>query len=159
MTILRDIIMTENIEYSGNFSEHRNANERLLSQEKISAQEAYDAGIKPLRKFMTAQTREKDLALFVNMSHIPSPETIDDVPTYVLIPAFLISEMRVGFTIGFLIYIPFLVLDMVIASVLMSMGMMMLPPIMISLPFKIMLFVLVDGWYLVVGSMMKSFQM
>jgi flagellar biosynthetic protein FliP len=130
-----------------------------LSQEKISAQQAYDKAIVPLRKFMVAQTREKDLALFVEMSKIDRPETIDDVPTFAIIPAFLISEMRTAFTIGFLIYVPFLVLDMVIASVLMSMGMMMLPPIMISLPFKLMLFVLVDGWYLIVGSMMKSFVM
>lgn len=130
-----------------------------LSQETISAQEAYDKAIIPLRKFMVAQTREKDLALFVEMSKIDKPETIDDVPTFAIIPAFLISEMRTAFTIGFLIYVPFLVLDMVIASVLMSMGMMMLPPIMISLPFKLMLFVLVDGWYLIVGSMMKSFVM
>jgi flagellar biosynthetic protein FliP len=93
------------------------------------------------------------------MAKMDPPETIDDVPTYAIIPAFMISEMRTAFTIGFLIYVPFLVLDMVIASVLMSMGMMMLPPIMISLPFKLMLFVLVDGWYLVVGSMMKSFAM
>ncbi|VAX24486.1 Flagellar biosynthesis protein FliP [hydrothermal vent metagenome] len=130
-----------------------------LTQEKISAQEAYNKAIVPLRKFMVAQTREKDLALFVEMSKIDKPETIDDVPTFAIIPAFLISEMRTAFTIGFLIYVPFLVLDMVVASVLMSMGMMMLPPIMISLPFKLMLFVLVDGWYLVVGSMMKSFVM
>lgn len=128
-----------------------------LSQEKISAQEAYDKAIVPLRTFMVAQTREKDLALFVDMAKIDTPETINDVPTFAIIPAFLISEMRTAFTIGFLIYVPFLVLDMVIASVLMSMGMMMLPPIMISLPFKLMLFVLVDGWYLIVGSMMKSF--
>ncbi len=108
---------------------------------------------------MLNNTREKDLALFVGMSDMKKPETIDDVPVYVVIPSFIISEMRTSFTIGFLIYIPFLVLDMVIASVLMSMGMMMLPPVMISLPFKIMMFVLVDGWYLIAGSMMKSFAM
>ncbi|MBI4828289.1 MAG: flagellar type III secretion system pore protein FliP [Nitrospinae bacterium] len=128
-----------------------------FSQEKISTEVAYNRAIAPLRKFMVAQTREKDLALFVQMSRMKAPKTIDDVPTYVIVPAFIISEMRTSFTIGFLIYIPFLVLDMVIASVLMSMGMMMLPPIMISLPFKLMLFVLVDGWYLVVGSMLRSF--
>jgi len=128
-----------------------------MSKEQITTQEAYDKAIVPLRKFMLSQTREKDLALFVGLSKMKEPETLDDIPTYVVIPSFLISEMRTSFTIGFLIYIPFLVLDMVIASVLMSMGMMMLPPIMISLPFKIMLFVLVDGWYLIVGSMMRSF--
>ncbi len=130
-----------------------------MSKEQITAQEAYDKAIVPLRKFMLSQTREKDLSLFVGLSEMKEPETFDDIPTYVIIPSFLISEMRTSFTIGFLIYIPFLVLDMVIASVLMSMGMMMLPPIMISLPFKIMLFVLVDGWYLIVGSMMRSFAM
>ncbi|MGK7346783.1 MAG: flagellar type III secretion system pore protein FliP [Candidatus Nitrospinota bacterium M3_3B_026] len=128
-----------------------------FNQERIGAQEAYGNAIAPLRKFMLAQTREKDLALFVELSGVERPETIDDVPTYIVIPAFIISEMRTSFTIGFLIYIPFLVLDMVVASVLMSMGMMMLPPIMISLPFKLMLFVLVDGWYLIVGSLLKSF--
>lgn len=128
-----------------------------FTKEKISAEEAYSRGIQPLRKFMLNQTREKDLALFVELSNMETPETIDQVPTYVVIPAFIISEMRTSFTIGFLIYIPFLVLDMVIASVLMSMGMMMLPPIMISLPFKLMLFVLVDGWYLIVGSLLRSF--
>lgn len=130
-----------------------------FTKEQVTAEEAYKTAIAPLRKFMLAQTRPKDLALFVEMSKAPKPATVDDVPTYVIIPAFTISEMRTAFTIGFLIYIPFLVLDMVIASVLMSMGMMMLPPIMISLPFKLMLFVLVDGWYLIVGSMMKSFVM
>lgn len=130
-----------------------------FSQERIGAREAYGKAMAPLRKFMLAQTREKDLALFVELSGVERPETIDDVPTYIVIPAFIISEMRTSFTIGFLIYIPFLVLDMVVASVLMSMGMMMLPPIMISLPFKLMLFVLVDGWYLIVGSLLKSFAM
>ncbi|MBI5814303.1 MAG: flagellar type III secretion system pore protein FliP [Nitrospinae bacterium] len=129
------------------------------TQEKISTQAAYDKAISPLRTFMLNQTREKDLALFVEMAKLERPQTIEDVPTYVVIPAFIISEMRTSFTIGFLIYIPFLVLDMVIASVLMSMGMMMLPPVMISLPFKLMLFVLVDGWYLMAGSLMKSFVM
>ncbi len=128
-----------------------------LTKEEISAEQFYEKASGPLRKFMLAQTREKDLGLFINMSNIEQPETIDDVPLHVIIPSFLISEMRASFTIGFLIYIPFLVLDMVIASVLMSMGMMMLPPVMISLPFKIMMFVLVDGWYLIAGSMMKSF--
>jgi len=128
-----------------------------FTQEKISPEEAYEKAINPFRKFMLAQTREKDLGLFVSLSKMEKPKTIEDVPTYVVIPAFIISEMRTSFTIGFIIYIPFLVLDMVIASVLMSMGMMMLPPIMISLPFKLMLFVLVDGWHLIVGSLIKSF--
>lgn len=130
-----------------------------FSQEKMSMEDAYNKGMTPLREFMVNQTREKDLALFVEMARMPRPQTVDEVPTHVVIPAFIISEMRTAFTIGFLIYIPFLVLDMVIASVLMSMGMMMLPPVMISLPFKLMLFVLVDGWYLIAGSLMKSFVM
>jgi len=128
-----------------------------FSKEEISLEDFTTRAITPLRGFMLNQTREKDLGLFIKMSKIERPETIDDVPIYVIIPSFMISEMRTAFTIGFLIYIPFLVLDMVVASVLMSMGMMMLPPIMISLPFKIMMFVLVDGWYLIAGSMMKSF--
>jgi flagellar biosynthesis protein FliP len=101
--------------------------------------------------------REKDLALFISLSKLPRPRNADDIPTMTLIPAYMISELKTAFQIGFLIFIPFLVLDMVVASVLMSMGMMMLPPVMISLPFKILLFVLVDGWGLVVGSLVKSF--
>ncbi len=128
-----------------------------FTKETISAEKAYSKAMDPLRKFMLNQTREKDLGMFVEMSRMEKPKSIEDVPTYIIIPAFIISEMRTSFTIGFLIYVPFLVLDMVIASVLMSMGMMMLPPIMISLPFKLMLFVLVDGWYLIAGSLMKSF--
>lgn len=128
-----------------------------FTQEKIGTEEAYNIAIDPFRTFMLAQTREQDLGLFISLSKIEKPKTIDEVPTYIVIPAFIISEMRTSFTIGFIIYIPFLVLDMVIASVLMSMGMMMLPPIMISLPFKLMLFVLVDGWHLIVGSLVKSF--
>ncbi len=124
---------------------------------QINQDVALDRGLAPLRKFMLRQTREKDLGLFVNLAHLPRPKTLVDVPTYVIIPAFIISELRTAFQIGFMIYIPFLVVDMVIASVLMSMGMMMLPPVMISLPFKLMLFVLVDGWYLIVGSLVKSF--
>ncbi|VAX21473.1 Flagellar biosynthesis protein FliP [hydrothermal vent metagenome] len=128
-----------------------------FSEEKIGAEVAYARAMEPMRDFMLRQTREKDLSLFVEMSSLKKPESIDEVPIYVIIPSFIISEMRTSFTIGFLIYIPFLVLDMVIASVLMSMGMMMLPPIMISLPFKLMLFVLVDGWHLIVGSLLRSF--
>ncbi len=126
-------------------------------REEISQDIALKSASEPLRDFMMKQTREKDLALFVNMAKIEKPNGPADVPLYVIIPAFMISELRVAFQIGFMIYIPFLVLDMVVASVLMSMGMLMLPPIMISLPFKLMLFVLVDGWYLIVGSLVRSF--
>jgi flagellar biosynthetic protein FliP len=124
---------------------------------QMSQDAAFEKGIAPLRKFMLRQTREKDLGLFINLAHEKKPKTLEDVPTYVVIPAFIISELRTAFQIGFMIYIPFLIVDMVIASVLMSMGMMMLPPVMISMPFKLMLFVLVDGWYLIVGSLVKSF--
>lgn len=123
----------------------------------LSNEEALKVAVAPLRSFMFNQTREKDLALFSEISKIARPASKDEVPTFVLIPAFIISELKTAFQIGFLLYIPFLVLDMVVASVLMSMGMLMLPPIMISLPFKLMLFVLVDGWNLVVGSLVKSF--
>ena len=123
----------------------------------ISQEEAFKRAVVPVRKFMLSQTREKDLALFVSISKMPRPKNSDDIPTLTVIPAFMISELRTAFQIGFLIYIPFLVVDMVVASVLMSMGMMMLPPVMISLPFKILLFVLVDGWGLVIGSLVKSF--
>ena len=123
----------------------------------ISQEEAFHRAVQPVRKFMLSQTREKDLALFVSISKSPRPKNADDIPTLTLIPAFMISELRTAFQIGFLIYVPFLVVDMVVASVLMSMGMMMLPPVMISLPFKILLFVLVDGWGLVIGSLVKSF--
>lgn len=123
----------------------------------ITQEEALKRGVAPLRKFMLSQVREKDLALFINLSKLPRPRNADDIPTMTLIPAYMISELKTAFQIGFLIFIPFLVLDMVVASVLMSMGMMMLPPVMISLPFKILLFVLVDGWGLVIGSLVKSF--
>ncbi|MGB9660810.1 MAG: flagellar type III secretion system pore protein FliP [Moorellaceae bacterium] len=124
---------------------------------QISQEEALARGAKPLREFMYRQTREKDLALFVRMSGMPEPRSRDDVPLYVLIPAFVISELKTAFQMGFLIYIPFLIIDLVIASTLMAMGMFMVPPVMISLPFKLMLFVLVDGWYLVVKSLLESF--
>jgi flagellar biosynthetic protein FliP len=125
--------------------------------QSISQEEAFTRGVAPVRKFMLSQTREKDLALFLTLSKLPRPKNADDIPTLTVIPAFMISELRTAFQIGFLVYIPFLVVDMVVASVLMSMGMMMLPPVMISLPFKILLFVLVDGWGLVIGSLVKSF--
>lgn len=124
---------------------------------QISQDKALDEALSPLRKFMLNQTRDADLALFVRLSKITKPKTLADVPTTVLVPAFVISELKTAFQIGFIIYLPFLVIDMVIASVLMAMGMMMLPPVVISLPFKIMLFVLVDGWTLLVGSMVQSF--
>jgi flagellar biosynthetic protein FliP len=126
-------------------------------QEEISQEAALKAAINPIRKFMFRQTREKDLSLFINMAKMNKPKNKDDIPTSVLIPAFVISELKTAFIIGFVLYVPFLVIDMVVASVLLSMGMMMLPPIMVSLPFKLMLFVLVDGWNLIVGSMVKSF--
>jgi len=124
---------------------------------EITQQQAYDTGIQPIRAFMLKQVREKDLALFVSLSGIPKPETPDDLPTYLIIPGFVISELRTAFQISFILFIPFLIIDMVVASVLMSMGMLMLPPIMVSLPFKILLFVLVDGWYLIIKSMVMSF--
>ena len=118
---------------------------------------AIDEGLIPLRKFMFNQTRDSDLSLFVRLSKIEKPKTRADVPTSALIPAFILSELKTAFQIGFIIYLPFLVIDMVAASVLMAMGMMMLPPVIISLPFKIMLFVLVDGWGLLVGGIVESF--
>ena len=123
----------------------------------ITQEEALKRGVAPVRKFMLSQVREKDLALFLTLSKLPRPRNAEDIPTLTLIPAFVVSELKTAFQIGFLVYIPFLVLDMVVASVLMSMGMMMLPPVMISLPFKILLFVLVDGWGLIIGSLVKSF--
>ncbi len=123
----------------------------------ITQEQAIDRAVAPIRKFMLTQTREKDIALFLSLSKMPRPRNVNDIPTLTIIPAFMISELRTAFQIGFLVYIPFLVVDMVVASVLMSMGMMMLPPVMISLPFKILLFVLVDGWGLIIGSLVKSF--
>ncbi len=124
---------------------------------RITQEQALEKAVSPIRKFMLSQVREKDLALFLSLSKMPRPKNADDIPTLTIIPAFMISELQTAFQIGFLIYIPFLVVDMVVASVLMSMGMMMLPPVMISLPFKILLFILVDGWALVIGSIVKSF--
>jgi flagellar biosynthesis protein FliP len=124
---------------------------------KISQELALEKALTPIRGFMFNQTRDQDLALFVKMAHIEQPKTRADVPTTVLVPSFVLSELKTAFQIGFIIYLPFLVVDMVVASVLMAMGMMMLPPVVISLPFKIMLFVLVDGWSLIVGSLVQSF--
>lgn len=124
---------------------------------KISQEKALEEAMKPVRKFMMKQTREKDLALFVQMTKAPKPRNADDISTTVLLPAFMISELKTAFQMGFILFLPFLVIDMVISSVLLSMGMMMLPPVMISLPFKVLLFVLVDGWNLIVGSLVQSF--
>ena len=135
-------------------------NQEALSpylDKKISQKVALERAITPIKSFMATYTQEKDLALFVKIAKIKRPRNLDDVPVWVIIPAFIISELKRAFQMGFIIYVPFLVIDMVVASVLMSMGMMMLPPIMISLPFKLMLFVLVDGWYLVTASLVKSF--
>ena len=125
--------------------------------EEISQEEAMDLAVAPMKKFMLEQTREKDLALFLRASDSDNVETPMDLSLITVIPAFAISELKTAFSIGFIIFIPFLVIDMVVASILMSMGMFMLPPVMISLPFKILLFVLVDGWYLVVESLLNSF--
>ncbi len=126
-------------------------------REEIDATEAVRRAYEPLRQFMLRQTREKDLALFVEATGAARPAAPEDVAPQVLVPAFLISELKTAFEMGFLVYVPFLVLDMVVASVLTSMGMMMLPPVLISLPFKLMLFVLVDGWNVLVGSLVQSF--
>jgi flagellar biosynthetic protein FliP len=127
------------------------------SQNKMSMEEAYDKGSAPLKTFMLRQTRETDLALFVRISNSEALESPDQVPLRILVPAYVISELKTAFQIGFVIFIPFLIIDMVVASVLMSMGMMMMSPAVISLPFKIMLFVLADGWNLLIGSLVQSF--
>ncbi|MBI2506086.1 MAG: flagellar type III secretion system pore protein FliP [Candidatus Latescibacteria bacterium] len=128
-----------------------------LIADQISYQQALDRGMVPIREFMLKQTRQKDMALFVSMAKIKQPRNAGEVPNTVLIPSFIISELRTAFQIGFILFIPFLVIDLVVSSILLSMGMMMLPPIMVSLPFKLLLFVLVDGWNLVVHSLVKSF--
>jgi flagellar biosynthesis protein FliP len=125
--------------------------------QKLTGDEAIARGLQPLKTFMCNQTREKDLALFISISKAPRPKSLQDTPIAAVIPAFMISELRTAFEIGFLIFLPFLIIDMVVASVLLSMGMMMLPPVMISLVFKVLLFVLVDGWNLLVGSLVRSF--
>lgn len=126
-------------------------------EKRISQEQALEEALKPVRHFMFKQTREKDLALFLSMAKMAKPKSPEAVPTTVLLPAFMVSELKTAFQIGFILFLPFLVIDMVVSSVLLSMGMMMLPPVMISLPFKVLLFVLVDGWHLVVGSLVKSF--
>ena len=126
-------------------------------KEEIAYGEALERAEEPLRTFLFKHTREKDLSVFFSITGLERPQNKEDVPTMVLVPAYVISELKTGFQIGFLIYIPFLILDMVVASILLSMGMMMLPPVMVSLPFKILLFVMVDGWNLIVGSLVNSF--
>ena len=127
------------------------------SEKKISLEQAFNTGIAPLKTFMLRQTRESDLGLFVKIANIEPLQSADDVPLRILVPSYVISELKTAFQIGFVVFIPFLIIDMVVASVLMSMGMMMVSPAMISLPFKIMLFVLADGWNLLVGSLVQSF--
>jgi flagellar biosynthetic protein FliP len=125
--------------------------------EEITIEQALQEAAQPLRTFMFKQTREKDLELFLSLAKSPKPANKEEVSTAVLVPAFMVSELKTAFTIGFILFLPFLIIDMVVASILLSMGMMMLPPIMVSLPFKLLLFVLVDGWYLIVGSLVRSF--
>lgn len=125
---------------------------------QISQEEAITNVLEPMREFMFRQTRESDLALFVNLSEAERPNSQEDVSTFVLIPAFIISELKTAFQIGFMLYVPFIVIDMIVATTLMSMGMMMLPPVMISLPFKILLFVMIDGWHLLIQSIIVSFR-
>jgi len=127
-------------------------------EEKIGYEEAFTRAVKPFKNFMIKNTREKDLALFYRIRHLPNPKTIDDVDLTTLIPAFMISELKTAFEIGFLIYLPFLIIDMVVSAILMSLGMMMLPPVMISMPFKLLVFVLVDGWNLLVQNLVLSFK-
>lgn len=128
-----------------------------LMNEEMELGEAFTASSAPIKTFMLAHTREADLALFLDLSNMEMPKTADDTPLHIVAPAFMISELRIAFEIGFWFFIPFLVIDLVVASILMSMGMMMLPPVVISLPFKLVFFVLVDGWRLVVGSLVQSF--
>jgi flagellar biosynthetic protein FliP len=125
---------------------------------RISNEQFYDLGVKPLRTFMFKQTREKDIALFIKLGKLEKPKSRDEVPTYCLIPAFMISELKRAFEIGVYLFIPFIVIDMIVASALMAMGMIMLPPVMISLPFKLILFILVDGWNLLVYELVRSFR-
>ena len=139
------------------FGEVNNEALTPLFNDEINLEEAYERAAIPFKDFMSSNTRKKDLELFLNYANMERPESIQDIPLTALVPAFALSEMKTAFQIGFMIFIPFLVIDMIVASILMSMGMMMLPPVMISLPFKILLFVLVDGWYLVVKSLLQSF--
>ena len=134
---------------------NENALKPYLDKE-ITVEEAYEKGIEPIRSFMLNNTRPEELKFFLDLANMPRPNTQADLPIQVLIPSFVLSELRAGFIIGFFLFIPFVMVDMIVASILMSMGMMMLPPMMISMPFKILLFVLVDGWSLVIGSVVKG---
>jgi len=125
---------------------------------QITQMKAFDVGMKPFQQFMLRQTRERDLSLFVQFAKIPQPKSINDVPVYVVIPAFMISEMKTAFQIGFLLFIPFVIIDLVVANILLSLGMFMLSPVMVSLPFKILLFVLSDGWNLITKGLLMSFR-
>ena len=125
---------------------------------KLTEIKAFEEGMKPLTKFMLRQTREKDLALFVQFAKIKPPTRVEDVPTYIVIPSFMISELKTAFQIGFLLFIPFIIIDLVVANILLSLGMFMLSPVMVSLPFKILLFVLVDGWNLITRGLLMSFR-
>ncbi|WP_442886020.1 flagellar type III secretion system pore protein FliP [Desulfotomaculum sp. 1211_IL3151] len=125
---------------------------------QLTYEQATDQAAKPLRDFMVRQTREKDLGLFLNIAKMDKPQNVDQVPMSVLVPSFVISELKTAFQIGFVLFVPFLVIDMVVASTLMSMGMFMLPPVMVALPFKLLLFVMVDGWYLVIKSLVETFR-
>jgi flagellar biosynthetic protein FliP len=140
------------------FTELNNTALQPYLNNQITKEQALTNAEQPLRAFMFKQTREKDLELFVSLSQTEKPKTYGDIPTYVLVPAFVISELKTAFQMGFAIFIPFMIIDMIVASTLMSMGMMMLPPMMISLPFKILLFILVDGWHLVIQSLVSSFK-
>jgi len=133
-----------------------NAGIKPYMQEKIGYEEAFDKTALPFKNFMIRNTREKDLALFLRIRKMENPASVADVPLSIVIPSFVISELKTAFEIGFLLFLPFLVIDMVVASILMSMGMMMLPPVMISLPFKILVFVLIDGWNLLIGNLIAS---
>ena len=135
---------------------HQDALKPYLDNQ-ISQGEAFERALRPVRTFMFKQTREKDLAMMIDVAKQPRPRNIEEVATTVLIPSFIISELKTAFQMAFMLYVPFLIIDMVVASVLLSMGMMMLPPVMVSLPFKLMLFVLADGWHLIVGSLVKGF--
>ncbi|WP_047984870.1 flagellar type III secretion system pore protein FliP [Ornithinibacillus californiensis] len=139
------------------FSEVYEEGLQPLFNEEITLDEAYTKASAPIKNFMAKHTRQKDLALFLSYAEIETPESVQDIPLTALVPAFAISELKTAFQMGFMIFIPFLIIDMAVASILMSMGMMMLPPVMISLPFKILLFVMVDGWYLITHSLLSGF--
>ncbi|AXX92631.1 flagellar biosynthetic protein FliP [Malaciobacter molluscorum LMG 25693] len=126
--------------------------------EKIGYEVAFEKGVKPFKEFMIKNTRESDLALFYRIKKVENPKNIDDVPLTLLMPSFIISELRTAFEIGFLIFLPFLVIDIIVASILMSLGMMMLPPVMISLPIKLIFFIVIDGWFLIIGNLAQSFK-